>query len=144
MKSRIIIDFDRELNISKKELKRLIQKIFADFGRNDFNLVISIVDDAKMAELNQRFRGILGTTDVLSFALEREPFEGEIYISLPQAIESTKNEKVTVEKEIFKLVIHGLLHLLGVNHENDSERKKNEEMMERYLKLLATTNISTH
>lgn len=92
---------------------------------------ITFIDDEKMHEMNNIFRGIDRTTDVLSFALndnensfaEQLNVLGDIFVSIPkmkeQAIEYGHSEK----RELSFLIIHGLLHLLGYDHMEPEDEK---------------------
>lgn len=97
---------------------------------------IAIVSDRRMKELNSFFRGKRATTDVLSFPHEPDEFDtdhrnlGDIVISAEQAQRQAKENGLTVELEIKQLILHGLLHLFGFDHETD-----NGEMNERELQL---------
>ena len=79
-----------------------------------------------MTELNKFFRGKDSTTDVLSFPHEADEFEtdrsnlGDIVISAERARDQAKENKLTLELEIKQLVLHGVLHLCGYDHETDS------------------------
>lgn len=100
---------------------------------------INIVGDRKMHEINKKYRGIEGTTNILSFALEdptsasrlqhipkvgfvKAPDKilrlGDILISYPQVINDASLDGVSVEEELRFLVDHGMKHLLGIhNHD---------------------------
>lgn len=67
--------------------------------------------------MNRRFRERHAPTDVLAFDFEEEDFLGEVYISLDRAREQAKEYGVDEKEELRRLVVHGLLHLLGYNHE---------------------------
>ena len=78
-----------------------------------------------MKRLNSKFRGKNSTTDVLSFPLA-ENFErhlGDIVISLPQARKQAREFGSRLQEELLRLLIHGLLHLLGYDHEGVSKRE---------------------
>jgi probable rRNA maturation factor len=89
-----------------------------------------------MRLLNKTFRGKDATTDVLSFPFEAEEFEadennlGDIFISLEQAERQAKENNLDFETEIKQLILHGILHLCGFDHEID-----NGEMNRRELEL---------
>jgi probable rRNA maturation factor len=93
-------------------------------------LSIAIVDLDEMSELNERYRGTKGPTDVLSFECDdlcaatdpEEPVTlGDVVIA-PQVAEKQAEEYGhTVEQELNLLLVHGVLHLLGYNHEEDSD-----------------------
>lgn len=83
-----------------------------------------LADDSLLASLNERFKGRKGPTDVLSFPFDEEDFLGEIYISLDRAKSQAARYNATENEEIKRLVVHGLLHLLGYNHRQMPARLK--------------------
>ncbi len=97
---------------------------------------IAFVSDWKMLGLNKTFRGKNLTTDVLSFPFEADEFEtgennlGDIIISVEQAQKQATENNLKFEAEIKQLILHGILHLCGFDHETD-----NGEMNRRELKL---------
>jgi probable rRNA maturation factor len=97
---------------------------------------VAFVSDRRMKTLNSFFRGKDSTTDVLSFPHEADEFDvdnlnlGDIVISAEQAAKQADENKVTPENEIKQLILHGLLHLCGYDHEAD-----NGEMNRRELEL---------
>ena len=107
--------------------------------KNDIILELSIIDNKKIHEINKEYRNVDRETDVISFAFE-DDVEGEvkiiyeddmprdlgaIYISMDKAISQAKEYNHSVKRELFFLVIHGLLHLLGYDH----MKKEDEEIM---------------
>lgn len=88
--------------------------------------VIAFVSDKKMRELNKDFRGKNSTTDVLSFPFEADEFDadennlGDIIISAEQAERQSKENNLDFETEIKQLILHGILHLCGYDHETDT------------------------
>ena len=89
---------------------------------------LSFVSDADMRELNRRYRKVDRTTDVLSFA-QRDVGDvgilGDVVISYDTAVRNSQRFSVTVEGEIRRLVVHGILHLLGFDH---AEKRQRETM----------------
>ena len=101
---------------------------------DEVEIEIGFVGDREMTRLNKTYMGRVGTTDVLSFPLTEsskvapESMEfvnppdgilrlGEIIISYPQARKQAQENNVLVDEEVSRLVQHGLLHLLGIDHE---------------------------
>jgi len=89
-------------------------------------VTVAFVSDRAMRELNRRWRGKRGTTDVLSFPAGREDFEGgegetlgDVVISVEQAARQAGEAGLTFENEVEQLILHGLLHLCGYDHETD-------------------------
>ncbi|HOM98662.1 MAG TPA: rRNA maturation RNase YbeY [Acidobacteriota bacterium] len=93
---------------------------------------VILVGDRKIAELNRRFRHRSGPTDVLSFPTSEEdrrvdPYLGDIFIS----VETADRQKTSaLEDELCLLILHGVLHLLGYDHETDEgEMHRREECL---------------
>lgn len=87
---------------------------------------VAFVSDRAMRELNRMWRGKRATTDVLSFPAEQAEFEkaeglrlGDVVISIEQAARQAKEHGLSFENEIAQLILHGLLHLSGYDHETD-------------------------
>jgi probable rRNA maturation factor len=106
----------------------------------DVELELLITGDVHIRELNRRWRGLDRPTDVLSFAMQEEgplPFIapengpkhlGEVVISFPRARRQAARLGHSVEQELACLVIHGILHLLGMDHQVESEARNMEAM----------------
>jgi probable rRNA maturation factor len=86
-----------------------------------------ITNDPEMALLNRRFRGKKGTTDVLSFPAGEPRALGDIAISLGRAREQAREYGHSIEDEIRILLLHGVLHLMGYDHEADAGRMQRAE-----------------
>lgn len=89
-------------------------------------VTVAFVSDRAMRELNWRWRGKRGTTDVLSFPAGQDEFEkaeglslGDVVISLAQAGRQAAGQGLSFENEVEQLILHGLLHLCGYDHERD-------------------------
>jgi len=107
-------------------------KVFCDaalryLDRPDCALSVVFVANRKMRSLNRVYRGKDYVTDVLSFSygkveIEGIPFLGEIVIAPQVAIQQAFDFRVLPERELRKLLLHGILHLLGYDHETDQGR----------------------
>lgn len=92
-------------------------------------LSVALVDDVEMAHLNEQYRGVEGPTDVLSFgcddpcpAASDEPIAlGDVIIAPEVARRQAVELGTTVEDELDLLLVHGTLHLLGYDHEDDAD-----------------------
>jgi len=90
---------------------------------------VILVGDEYIADLNRRYRHVEGPTDVLAFDLgPSEPAddeaEGEIYVSLDRAEEQAEEWAIPMAEESVRLIVHGLLHLAGDDHERGGEAEK--------------------
>jgi len=96
---------------------------------------VVFVSDRAMAELNHRWRGKRGTTDVLSFPSAQDKFEkaeglslGDVVISVEQASRQARENKLSLNNEISQLILHGLLHLCGYDHSTDKGKMNRLEL----------------
>ena len=92
-------------------------------GEGDIS--VALVDVETMTGLNRRWRSLDKATDVLAFDLgENGELAGEVIISPQVAAEQAREEGVTQMEEMQTLLIHGLLHLLGYNHDSEADAKR--------------------
>jgi probable rRNA maturation factor len=90
-------------------------------GKAGSSVTIAFISDRKMRDLNSQFRGIDKATDVLSFPTGQASDDlGEIAISVETAARQAKDNGLTLNGEISQLILHGLLHLSGYDHETDN------------------------
>ncbi|HYO92338.1 MAG TPA: rRNA maturation RNase YbeY [Pyrinomonadaceae bacterium] len=89
-------------------------------------VTVAFVSDRAMRELNRRWRGKRGTTDVLSFPSAQDEFEkvegptlGDVVISVEQAARQAAEHGLEFDEEVAQLILHGVLHLCGYDHERD-------------------------
>lgn len=107
------------------------------------SVTILFASDTKIKQLNNQFRERNSPTDVLSFPNETDDFNlddealGEIIISVEQANRQAIENNLPLELEIKQLILHGILHLCGFDHETD-----NGEMNELELQLREKLNIN--
>jgi len=88
---------------------------------------ITFVDRRAIARLNAQHLGRAGATDVISFAFARatpaDPVIGDVYISPEVARENARASGTPVREEIARLVVHGVLHVLGYDHPDDGRER---------------------
>jgi probable rRNA maturation factor len=102
-------------------------------------LSITLVDRRAIARLNKTHLGHSGPTDVISFGFDRaaptDPVVGDVYISPEVARDNARARRVGVREEITRLVVHGVLHVLGYDHPED-EGRETSRMWKRQERLL--------
>lgn len=108
---REIAEFSRKVLLTLEKLDRLERELD--------EVSIAFVDDEAMTSLNRKFRHKNKTTDVLTFAGE-DRFLGDIVISVDQARRQAADEKHSLAIEVRYLILHGILHALGYDHETDN------------------------
>ncbi len=103
----------------------------------DGEICVIFIDDEYCKNLNKKYLEHDYTTDVISFPLEsgEHLLEGEVYINVDQAQKQASHYNVDVEEELWRLIIHGTLHLLGNNDNTSSERESMRKKENEYLKL---------
>jgi probable rRNA maturation factor len=132
---------------SRREIAAFTRQVLLSIGRMDLleeeisEVSIAFVDDDAMTELNKRFRRKAKTTDVLTFPADDSYADprrkgrplGDIVISVDQARRQAADEKHSLPIEIRYLVLHGILHALGYDHETDKGEMNALELQIREL-----------
>ncbi len=102
-------------------------------------LSVVFVGSDKMRRLNAEYRGVDRPTDVLSFPMlegggaNHPGLLGDIVICVPKAAAQAKERSISVHEEVMRLLVHGLLHLLGYDHEKSSDQERKMKRREREL-----------
>ncbi len=113
-------------SLHRRTIENFARKLEADVARNrPFDVLIT--GDADLRRLNRDFLGHDYATDVLSFPLAGSGSLGDLAISLARARAQARQFGHSVEQEIQILMLHGLLHLLGFDHETDNGRMARAE-----------------
>ena len=122
-----IVNRQRKSRIASARWERFGAKALRVLPVKNASATIVFVSDRAMSELNHRWRGQRGTTDVLSFPAAQDKFEkseglnlGDVVISVEQAARQAKQNKLSLNLEISQLILHGLLHLCGYDHSTDN------------------------
>ena len=127
-----MIELDNRTLLDVNE--KLLAKITKTLTKKDIELIVTTSDE--MRAINNEHRGIDKSTDVLSFPYEDMPMSplGSIVISSSHVEEKAKELNHKNDDELALLFIHGLLHLLGYDHEVDSGemRAKEKELIEKF------------
>ena len=103
-------------------LARLAQQILDLVGEHEVELSLEIIGNGRMRRLNREFRGKDRPTDVLAFPLReslgpRSSLLGDVVIALPTAAKQARALGHSLDEELVCLLTHGILHLLGYDHE---------------------------
>ncbi|MDR0410612.1 MAG: rRNA maturation RNase YbeY [Treponema sp.] len=127
------------------EIKAFIQRVLAILGKDNWDLSVLFCDDASIRALNGRFRSKDEATDVLSFALGEwdgdRYLPGDIAVSLETVKVNAAYFGVSEHEEIRRLLVHGILHLDGMDHV-ETLGSENEPMLLLQEKILETASLT--
>jgi len=122
-----VINRQRKLPLDCEGWEKFTARALKVVPANGAGVTVAFVSDRAMRGLNQRWRGKQGTTDVLSFPAAQDEFEklegltlGDVVISVEQAARQAAEHDLSFETEVAQLILHGLLHLCGYDHETDN------------------------
>lgn len=109
-------------------LRAIVSATLAHEGRKVGEIGVRLTDDAELRALNRQWRGIDRATDVLSFPYgepgSKGRVSGDLVISVERAVAQARRYRVSVGRELARLVIHGTLHLAGHDHHRVGERRE--------------------
>jgi probable rRNA maturation factor len=116
------VNRQRKMKIDTKAWESFAERAAAVIGKSGSTATIAFVSDKAIRQLNHQFRNVDKATDVLSFpAGETEKLNlGDIAISVETAARQAKENGLTFDEEVAQLILHGLLHLSGYDHETDN------------------------
>ena len=133
-----VVNRQRRLQVDTRTWSMFATKALAAIGKSESSATIAFVSDKKIRELNRQFRGIDKATDVLSFPADGSDDSelGDIAISVDTAATQAEENGLKFEGEIAQLILHGLLHLSGYDHETDKgEMNRLELQLRRKLEI---------
>ncbi len=130
------VNRQRSKKIDTKAWETFAVRVIDAMGKKGASATIAFVSDKTIRQLNRQFRGIDRATDVLSFPTE-DPDKtnlGDIAISVETAAKQARENGLKFDEEVAQLILHGLLHLSGYDHETDNgEMNRLELRMRRRL-----------
>jgi probable rRNA maturation factor len=122
-----VVNRQRRARVDCERWRAFVERALKVAPAGGAGATVAFVSDRRMRELNRRWRGKRGTTDVLSFPSGQEEFEkgegatlGDVVVSVEQAARQAAEHGLDFEGEVAQLILHGLLHLCGYDHETDS------------------------
>jgi len=121
--ARVLVDVGDFEGVPASLLEKAAHGARASEGREDVEVSVALLADDDMSELNRRYLGKDGPTDVIAFALgEGGDLVGDVYVGVEQARRQAEELGLPAHEELARLVIHGVLHVLGHDHPEGPER----------------------
>jgi rRNA maturation RNase YbeY len=125
-------------------IREKLGKVLNALDCHDGELSILFTNDDKITELNKEYRGKAGPTNVLAFPMaEKDGLDrasgmlGDVVVSVDSATREAKETGEKLDNTVYRLLVHGVLHLLGFDHESSpQEAHRMEEEQERLLKMI--------
>ncbi len=130
----VFIDKEYE-KLNESLCKSIIEKIITHYKYTSYDVNVIFTSDIHLSDLKKEFFSKDQWTDVIAFPLQRDSkfIEGEIYISIPTAKKNADTFKEPYKKELGRLIIHGSLHLLGIEDKSRGQKKKMTVLEEKFL-----------
>jgi probable rRNA maturation factor len=136
----MIVNRQRRLRLDTRALVAFVRRLAREVGLAPDDFTVALVSDRRMAALNRRYRRRSYATDVLSFTAERGPhangYRGDVVIAVETARRQAHRFRHSLAEELQLLALHGVLHLLGYDHESDhGQMDRRERALRRRLGL---------
>lgn len=130
--------------VARRGLRTLVRAVLAAEGRPSASVGLRLTGDAELREMNRAWRALDRPTDVLAFPADPSPdgdYLGDIALSMERAALQAPRFGATLEAETARLVIHGLLHLLGYDHHTPAGGRRMRARERRYLETVSPGSI---
>ncbi|MHB1927420.1 MAG: rRNA maturation RNase YbeY [Leptospirillum sp.] len=132
-----VVNLQRKYPLDIGSLEFLANEVQKALDKQSDLYTVTIVNDRRIRLVNRMFRGKNSATDVLSFGYDSTPADealfpdGEILISAERADRQARDQKISLEAEIVNLIIHGMCHISGYDHEENPIEAERMKKMER-------------
>jgi len=129
----VMIDDGERGGVRTAELERGVEAACLALGVREAEVSVALLDDDAIALLNHTHLGKDRPTDVIAFRLyeEGESVLGDVYIGAEQAERQAAEAGVPLDEELLRLVVHGTLHVLGMDHPDEAEAREESPMYGR-------------
>lgn len=138
-KARGVIEFHYDsvhFNLDETRIKNWITKVVSQYKKDVEEIQIIFCTDEALLKLNREHLQHDYYTDVITFEYMKEPVMGDIYISLERVRENSKEFGVSEVNELFRVIIHGILHILGFSDKSKRAIEKMRKAEDDALKML--------
>ena len=134
-------DYNSNLSYDRKSIKYLFEQVFNKENIHSAKLLLILSDRKYLNELKKEYFGLDYFTDVIAFNLneKNENINGEIYVSIDDVILNSKQFNESINQEFKRIIIHGLLHVLGYNDDTDKNKNNMTKLENKYMSFISKT-----
>ena len=134
-------DYNSNLSYDRKSIKYLFEQVFNKENIHSAKLSLILSDRKYLNELKKEYFGLDYFTDVIAFNLneKNEDINGEIYVSIDDVILNSKQFNESINQEFKRIIIHGLLHVIGYNDDTDKNKNNMTKLENKYMSFISKT-----
>tara|TARA_Y100000590_G_scaffold279683_1_gene314164 strand:+ start:1012 stop:1446 length:435 start_codon:yes stop_codon:yes gene_type:complete len=130
----------KPIDLVKKNITKLSELIFNDFNYSRIELNIVLTTDEQLSDMKKEYFNLDQYTDVIAFTInDKVPaIEGELYVSIDRVRENATTFNASIDKELKRVISHGVLHLVGLDDSSSAEKKEMTKYEDRYINSVGT------
>lgn len=135
-----ILFFSKGIRFSisnKSRISKTIQNLIKNEKKKEGDISFTFCSDSFLLGINKKFLRHNTLTDIITFQYPADKLSGEIFISIPRVKENAKKFNVSIQQELYRVIIHGVLHLCGYTDKNNSDKVLMSKREDYYLKRAA-------
>jgi len=134
-------DYNSNLSYDRKSIKYLFEQVFNKENIHSAKLSLILSDRKYLNKLKKEYFGLDYFTDVIAFNLneKNENINGEIYVSIDDVILNSKQFNESINQEFKRIIIHGLLHVIGYNDDTDKNKNNMTKLENKYMSFISKT-----
>ncbi len=122
----VLVYNEKGIRVDKRTVHSIVKLITSELNLYVMSLEFNFISSKTIIEVNKNYLRHNYSTDIITFDYsdEKNILDGEIFISIQDAVENSKKYGVSSDNELLRLIIHGILHLIGFDDTTDAKRKK--------------------
>ena len=130
----------KPIDLVKKNITKLSELIFNDFNYSRIELNIVLTTDEQLSDMKKEYFNLDQYTDVIAFTINDKipAIEGELYVSIDRIRENATTFNASIDKELKRVISHGVLHLVGLDDSSSAEKKEMTKYEDRYINSVGT------
>ncbi len=134
----LIVKSNLKININKNKIKEGIKKILEKEKYNNLDINIIFLDNKQIKDINLEYRNKNYPTDVISFPFKdkKKLYGGDVFISIEKVKENARKYGGSLKNELKRILVHGVLHILGYDHIKTKQKGKMFKKQENYIRFL--------